>query len=52
MMKLIRACAPWLNWKIGALFVGVLLFGGLSLGQRWDGSPCLVLRRCWASWSV
>jgi hypothetical protein len=27
MLKLIRDCAPWLNWKLGAVFAGVLLVG-------------------------
>ena len=27
MLKLIRDCAPWLNWKLGAVFAGVLLIG-------------------------
>lgn len=30
MMKLIRDCAPWLNWKIGAVFAGVLLVAAFA----------------------
>ena len=32
MLKLIRDCAPWLNWKLGAVFAGVLLAGFFAFG--------------------
>ena len=32
MRKLIKECAPWLNWKVAAVFVAVLVCVGLIVG--------------------
>jgi hypothetical protein len=34
MLKLIRDCVPWLNWKLGAVFAGVLLLGLFAFGME------------------
>jgi hypothetical protein len=34
MLKLIRDCVPWLNWKLGAVFAGVLLVGLFAFGME------------------
>ena len=32
MRNLIKECAPWLNWKVAAIFATVVLCGGFILG--------------------
>jgi hypothetical protein len=32
MRKLIKECAPWLNWKVAAVFAAAVVFIGLIVG--------------------
>ena len=32
MLRLIRECTPWLNWKIAAVISGVMLIGFVAFG--------------------
>ena len=34
MLKLMNACAPWLTWKVGALFAAVVLVAGIAFGAE------------------
>jgi hypothetical protein len=34
MLKLIKDCAPWLNWKVAAVFAALVLCVGLVMGQQ------------------
>jgi hypothetical protein len=53
MLNLIRECAPWLNWKIGALFAPSCLWRGSRLAHKQDYSPlsaqlpCSPSRHAW-----
>jgi hypothetical protein len=52
MLNLIRECAPWLNWKIGALFAAVVLVAGLAFGAQAgllafiSATPVLAIAAC------
>jgi hypothetical protein len=52
MLKLLRKCAPWLNWKVGALFVAVVLVAGLAFGAQAgllafiSATPLLAIAAC------
>jgi hypothetical protein len=34
MLKLMKECAPWLTWKVGALFAAVVLVAGIAFGAE------------------
>jgi hypothetical protein len=52
MLKLMKECAPWLNWKVGALFAGVMLVAGIAFGAEAgllafiSATPLLALVAC------
>jgi hypothetical protein len=52
MLKLIRDCAPWLNWKVGATFAAVVLVGLIAFGAQTGllailgATPLLAMAAC------
>jgi hypothetical protein len=34
MLKFMKECAPWLNWKVGALFAAVVLVADIAFGAE------------------
>jgi len=52
MLKLVKACAPWLTWKVGAVFVAVVLVAGIAFGANaglfafLGATPILAIAAC------
>ena len=52
MLKLMKECAPWLTWKVGALFAAVVLVAGIAFGAEAGllafigASPLLAIVAC------
>ena len=52
MPKLMQACAPWLSWKVGAVFVAVVLVVGSTFGANaglfafLGATPILAIAAC------
>jgi hypothetical protein len=52
MLKLVRACAPWLSWKVGAALVAVVLVAGIAFGAEagllafLGATPLLAIAAC------
>src|SRR6266849_6224221 len=52
MLKLMKECAPWLTWKVGALFAAVVLVAGIAFGAEAgllafiSASPLLAIVAC------
>jgi len=52
MLKLVRACAPWLSWKVGVAFVAVVLVAGIAFGAETGllafigATPLLAIAAC------
>lgn len=52
MLKFVRDCAPWLNWKVGVLFAAVALVAGIVFGAEAglfaiiSATPVLAIAAC------